>query len=142
MSVLLDTTVLAYAVGDDHALRTPAQALLEATASGRLRATTTPEVIQEFAHVRARRRGRTDAARLAELYADLLGPLVEVGEHDLRAGMQLFGSHGSLGAFDAVLAAVAVRRGSTAFVSADTSFAGVGGLPFHDLAAVDVDLLV
>ncbi len=141
MSVVLDTTVLVYAVGDNHALREPAAALLEAVASGRIRATTTPEVLQEFAHVRARRRDRDDAARLTELYADLLAPLIEVGEEDLREGMRLFRTHDEIGAFDAVLAATALRRRSVALVSADKSFGAISVLPFNDLAGLDLDAL-
>jgi predicted nucleic acid-binding protein len=139
VTVVVDTTVLVYAVGDDHELRAPAVALLESAAAGAVRVTTTVEVIQEFTHVRARRRGRRDAARYAGLYADLLSPLLDVGEHDLRAGLELFEEHEPLGAFDAVLAASAIRRGATALVSADTAFGAVVALPFHDLARVQID---
>jgi predicted nucleic acid-binding protein len=133
--IVLDTTVLVYAVADNHALRDPARALLAAAADGSLRATTTPEAIQEFAHVRARRRDRGDAAALAGSYADLLSPLLEVGEADLREGLRYFERSADLGAFDAVLAAVALRVGATALVSADRAFATVRGLRFVDLAS-------
>ena len=63
--IVLDTTVLAYAVGEAHPLRDPCRRLLAAHAEGRIEATTTVEVIQEFAHIRARRRTRPDAVRLA-----------------------------------------------------------------------------
>ena len=62
--IILDTTVLAYAVGEDHPLREPCRRLLAAHANGSIEATTTVEVLQEFTHVRARRRSRQDAARL------------------------------------------------------------------------------
>jgi len=137
--IVLDTTVLVYAVGDNHALRDPARALLAAAADGSLRATTTPEAIQEFAHVRARRRDRADAAALAEGYADLLSPLLEVGEADLREGLRLFERSATLGAFDAVLAAVALRAGATTLVSADRAVAGVRGLTFVDLNGLDAE---
>ena len=135
--IVLDTTVLVYAVGDDHALRDTARAVLAAAAEGDLRATTTPEAIQEFAHVRARRRDRRDASALAASYADLLSPLLEVGEADLREGLRLFERLPSLGAFDAVLAALALRVGATALVSADRGFAAVRGLTFADLEGVE-----
>jgi uncharacterized protein len=135
--IVLDTTVLVYAVGDHHALRDPARALLAAAAEGTLRATTTPEAIQEFADVRARRRDRRDAAALAGSYADVLSPLLEVGEADLREGLRLFERVPSLGAFDAVLAALALRVGATALVSADRAFAGVRGLPLADLEGLE-----
>lgn len=139
--IVVDTTVLVYAVGGDHALRDPARALLTAAAGGVVRATTTPEAIQEFAHVRARRRDRSDAAALAESYADLLSPLLEVSEADLREGLRLFERSDTLGAFDAVLAAVALRARATTLVSADRAFAGVGGLAFADLDGLDIERL-
>ena len=68
--IVLDTTVLVYAVGVDHPLREPCQQLIRAIADGTILATTTTEVIQEFTHVRARRRDRKDAAELARDYIE------------------------------------------------------------------------
>jgi hypothetical protein len=133
--ILLDTTVLVYAVGDDHALREPAQELIRGAGAGALRCTTTVEAIQEFAHVRTRRRDRKDAAALAGAYATLLGPLLEPGEDDLRAGLELWTRHEQLGCFDAVLAAAAVSAGATALISADRTFAAIRTLPFVPLEA-------
>lgn len=139
--IVVDTTVLVYAVGDVHTLRDPARTLLAAAAGGSVRVSTTPEVIQEFAHVRARRRDRSDAAALAASYADLLSPLLEVGEVDLREGLRLFERSDSLGAFDAVLAAVTLRAGAMALVSADRAFADLAGLTFADLQGLDIKSL-
>lgn len=132
--ILLDTTVLVYAVGDAHPLREPAIALMTALRDGAIRAHTTPEVIQEFAHIRARRRGRDDAVRLAKAYAELLGPLHVVGAQHLSAGMELWAGTDAVGAFDAVLAAVAISMDAR-LISADRGFAKVDGLAWHDLAA-------
>lgn len=52
--ILLDTTVLVYAVAFEHALREPCRALISAIGDGRIAATTTVEVLQESTHVRAR----------------------------------------------------------------------------------------
>lgn len=120
--IVLDTTVLVYAVGADHSLRDPCRELIGAVAAGRLEATTTVEVLQELTHVRARRRDREDAARLARDYLDLLAPLAVVGEDDLQEGLRLYVRSDRLGAFDAVLAATAGRAGATALVSADPAF--------------------
>ncbi len=139
---MLDTTVLVYAVGGEHELRDPARALVAAAADGSFRATTTPEAIQEFAHVRSRRRDRSDAAAIAGGYADLFSPLLEVGESDLRDGLQLFERVPALGSFDAVLAATALRAGATALVSADRSFAAVAGLRSINLADLDIESLL
>lgn len=125
--IVLDTTVLVYAKGADHPLREPCRRLIEAIAVGAVAATTTVEVIQEFAHVRARRRGRADAASLAADYAQLLAPLLSVTAEDLSAGLQLFEREERLGAFDAVLVAAAARR-ADAIVSADVAFAVAPGI--------------
>lgn len=126
--IVLDTTVLAYAVGVDHPLQAPCRRLVSAIADGEIVATTTVEVIQEFAHVRARRRDGKDAAELARDYIELLSPLLIVEELDLREGLRLFEEHHGIGAFDAVLAAAAHAAGADALVSADTGFSSIANI--------------
>ena len=125
--IVLDTTVLVYAVGDAHEYREPCRRLIAAIESGAVDATTTHQAVQEFAHVRARRRGRADAVELATAYIDLLSPLLTVDEAGLGSGLNLFGEHERLGAFDAVLCASALAA-DAAVVSADRAFAGIPGL--------------
>lgn len=125
--IVVDSTVLVYATGTEHPYRDPCRQLVEAVADGRVAATTTVEVIQEFTHVRARRRSRADAAGLARAYVDLLSPLLPVNADALLTGLDLFGAH-PLGAFDAVLAAAARAGGAHVLVSADSAFADVAGL--------------
>lgn len=127
--IVLDTTVLVYAIGTDHALRTPCRRLIQAVTEDRVSATTTTEVVQEFAHVWARRRGRQAAGVVGRQYAELLSPLLRPDEDSLRHGLSLFQQHSPLGAFDACLAASALAAGANAFVSADHAFAAVPGLP-------------
>jgi predicted nucleic acid-binding protein len=126
--IVLDSTVLAYAVAADHPLQMPCRRLVRAIAIGEVTATTTIEVIQEFAEVRARRRDRKDAAELARDYIDLLSPLLVVEEPDLRAGLRLFEDAAGIGAFDAVLAAAARAAGADALVSADAGFSAVANV--------------
>lgn len=126
--IVVDTTILALAVGAEHELRGAARQLIEAVAARSVEATTTPEVIQEFAHVRARRRGRRDAAALARRYAELFAPLITVEAEHLERGLRLFEQHAELGAFDAVLAATAVAHDAAALVSADMDFRVVSGI--------------
>lgn len=135
--IVVDTTALVYAVGASHPLREPCRTLVAAIEAGDVRATTTPEVVQEFTHVRARRTSRRDAVSLAESYAALLAPLAVVDADDLTAGLELFRRHDALGAFDAVLAATALRRGADGLVSADEVFARVRGLTHLDPARSD-----
>lgn len=126
--IVLDTTVLVYAKGSEHPLRGPCRELIAAVADGAVGATTSVEAIQEFVHVRARRRGREDAAALGRDYAELLAPLLAVEREHLERGLALFERVESLGAFDAVLAAAAIGAGATSLVSADSGFADVPGL--------------
>lgn len=126
--IVLDTTVLVYAKGADHPLRDPCRRLIDTIAQGKLEATSTVEVIQEFVHVRAQRRERSDAVALGGDYDDLLTPLLMLDEERLRRGLGLFEHNDRLGAFDAVLAATAIDIDAYALVSADDAFADVPGL--------------
>jgi predicted nucleic acid-binding protein len=125
--ILLDTTVLVYAKGYEHRFRDPCRDLVQAITDGRIEATTTPEVIQEFVHIRARRRDRRDAAELGRSYSEVLLPLVSVTVDHLERGLTIFETIPNVGAFDAVLAAVAKSAGAT-LVSADGGFSDIPGI--------------
>ncbi|CAN5191653.1 hypothetical protein BH24ACT1_BH24ACT1_03610 [soil metagenome] len=116
--------------------------MVSAVQEGRVDARTTGEVIQEFAHVRSRRRWREDAVELARRYAILLSPLLLPTAEYLDDGLSLYPRHPGLGAFDAILAAVAIARGADALVSADAGFAGVPGLRHVDLASRELQALI
>ncbi len=122
--IVLDTTVLVYAKSADHRFRDSCRELIAAIAEERIEATTTVEVIQEFVHVRARRRDRSDAAALGRHYAELLSPLVGVTGDLLQRGLMLFEATPRLGAFDAVLVVTAEAAGAV-LVSADAAFAAL-----------------
>ena len=132
--LLVDTSVLVYATGGEHPLRERSIRLLRDVVASRVSATTTPEVLQEYAHVRARRRDHASALTQAERFAELLGPLTVVSARDVLAGLRLWSQAPGLGAFDAVLAAVAISHAWNV-VSADRAFAGVDDLNWVDLAA-------
>lgn len=114
-----------YAVGAEHPAREPSRRLIEAIGAGRVPATTTPEVIQEFVHVFARQRPRARAAQHARRYVALLSPLIASEAGHLETTLRLFERHPQLGAFDALLAATALANDAEALVSADTGFASV-----------------
>jgi predicted nucleic acid-binding protein len=127
--ILLDTTVLVYAAGAEHAHRQPCRALLQAHRDGRLEAATTGEVVQEFVHVHCRRRPREASAKLARDYLASL-PLLAPTRTEIEIGLDVFERHERLGSFDAVLAGVALGRRLEALVSADRAFGAVAGLPW------------
>ena len=126
--IVLDTTVLVYAVGAEHPLREPSRKLIDAIAAGRVDATTTVEVIQEFVHIRARRQGRVDAAKAGRNFTELLTPLLVVQEATVEAGLRIFERSTLLGAFDSFLAATAIASDADALVSADRAFSSVSRL--------------
>jgi uncharacterized protein len=126
--IVVDTTVLVYAVGVDHPLRDPSRRLVDSIAAGRVDATTTVEVIQEFVHIRARRQGRADAAKAGRNFAELLAPLLVTPAVAVEAGLRIFERSQSLGAFDAFLAATAIASNADALVSADRAFSSVSRL--------------
>lgn len=140
--IVVDTTILVLAVGSEHPLRDPARRLVSAVAARVVEATTTPEVIQELAHVRARRRGRRDAAALATRYAELFAPLLTIQPEHLLRGLRLFEDHPELGAFDAVLAAATIAQDAAALVSADGDFKVIPGLRFAAPGTREFDALL
>lgn len=140
--IVVDTTVLLYAVGGRHPLRQPSVRLVEAIGAGAVHATTTVEVIQEFTHVFARRRDRPEASRLGRAWAALLSPLISATREDLEHGLSLYESHPALGAFDAVLAAATLAREAEALVSTDRAFREVTGLRHVDPATPAFDDLL
>jgi predicted nucleic acid-binding protein len=76
-------------------------------------------------HVRARRRGRRDAAERGRELLRLLEPLLKPGEAELALGLKLYEEGRTLGPFDAVLAATTMLSGASALVSTDRAFAAV-----------------
>jgi uncharacterized protein len=139
--ILVDTSLLVYAVGAEHPLRAPSRRFVEALRSGVVTASTTAGVIQEFVGVRARRRPRADAAAFGRDFATLLSPLVPVEERDLEVGLRLFEQHPQLGTFDAVLAAVGVNRDAEGLISSDQGFRGVRNLRYIDLVGPEFEQL-
>lgn len=123
--IVVDTTVLVYAVGTEHPYKQPCLDLLRERTDS---LTTTAGVLQEFVHVRSRRRPRSDAVTLATAYLKLFSPLLGVPETAVHVALELLDTHENLGAFDAVLAATALAANCEALVTADRAFAAIDGL--------------
>ena len=138
---VLDTNVFVYAVGQPHQLRDPAQALLRSAGADHVSISTTPYVVQEFAHVYAARRPREQADRLARDVARAAAPLVPALERDVPVALAMFTEYPRLDAFDCLLAAVVMREGAEGLISADRGFSTVPGLNWIDLAELDVESL-
>ena len=140
--IVVDSNVLLYAVGTEHPHREASMRLFDAVAAGTVAATTTPEVIQEFAHVYGRRRPRREASGHARRFAALLGPLLATTDDVVGPALELYERHDGLDAFDALLVAAARRDGASALVSADRAFAAVKRLRFVELGSPAFDKLL
>jgi len=139
--ILLDTNVLMYAVGGEHPLKDPCRRLIDAHGAGRIELTTTLEVLQEFAHVWARRRPRDRTISMARLFAESL-TIVTTSEGDVDHGLELFVEHPRLSVLDTVLAAVALHHNAEALVSADRAFSAIPNLRHVDPATPALDALL
>jgi predicted nucleic acid-binding protein len=134
--IVLDTNVLVYAASQSTGLGPVASDLLSHAGSAPLR--TTARVIEEFAHVFARRgRPRTLAVERARDFAEVLGPLTDAGEDEFARAFELWLEHPRLDIADALLAALALGRDAT-LVSADRAYEEVTGLRFVHLADPDI----
>lgn len=134
--ILLDSNVLMYAVGGDHALKPVAAVLVSFGYLGRFRVT--PRVLEEFAFVYARRgRARSEAVELVGAWASSFAPVEHLSEEDLAAGFDLWSVHPRLDLADALLAASALRH-EAQLVSADVGFGSVPALRFVNLASLDL----
>ncbi len=139
--ILLDTSVLVYAVGIEHPLRDPCRRVLSAQRDGAIDAAVTVEILQEFTHARARRHPRADAVAVARDYAASLRVL-QATAADLDRGLDIFVAHPDLGMFDSVVAAVALDHGATALISADGGFGSVTGLRWIESATPDLHTIL
>lgn len=124
----VDTTVPIYALGGASPHREPCRALIRRAGDEEVHLEASISIVQEVAHVRARRTGdRPEASRQA---ARLL-PIFDchpVERDDVERALDLFVAHERLDMLDALHAASALNRGIGRMVSADRGFDDVPGL--------------
>lgn len=136
-----DTAIFVYALGADHPYRNPCRRLVSLAADGHLQGEASVELLQEFVHVRWRRRGyRQQAVREAADIAALC-ELHDLTETDLRRALRLFEAAESLNMRDAIHAATALNRGVSLIVSPDSGFDEVPGLTRLDPADAEAFLM-
>ncbi|MGI8418910.1 MAG: type II toxin-antitoxin system VapC family toxin [Nakamurella sp.] len=125
-SFFVGTSVLLYAVGDEHPERQDSRSLLAAVTQGELRLHASVEAIQEFLHHRMRRSDRVKAVAQARLTTNLLvlhasDSAVLARAIDLVEGTKIRGR-------DAIHAATALLHGFGSIVTTDTDFNGIPGI--------------
>jgi predicted nucleic acid-binding protein len=126
--VLVDTNVILYALGGPHAYAEPCRRIVTLAGEGRLGMEAPVDLVQEILHHRARRLGNRRQAAAEAMAAATLCRLHAVEPQDASKAAELFADSTRLSARDAVFAAVAVRHGLEAILSADSDFDGLPGL--------------
>jgi uncharacterized protein len=126
-AVLVDTAVLAYALGGAHPMKQPCEEIVRAAGAGTLELHASVEMIQELLFHRMRRTGRAVAAGQARDAAALCA-LHDFDDHVLSRALDLVASSKTLGGRDAVHAATALQHGLLEIMSPDRAFDGIDGL--------------
>lgn len=138
--VAIDTTVPVYAVGAESPYRGPCRLLIDAAADGAILLEASVEIVQEVAHVRARRTGdRGEAVRQAQRIMAVV-TCHSVDPPDVERALVLFAAYDHLDMLDAIHAASALNRGISTIVTADHAFDHVPGLQRID--PVDAHCLI
>jgi predicted nucleic acid-binding protein len=131
---LVDTAVLAYAVGGSHPRRADCQAVVTAASSGRIELHASVEMVQEFVFHRMRRGDRASAVRQGRDVAQLC-VLHDFDTAVLHTALGLIADTDGLGGRDAVHAATALRHGLSMIISPDVAFDNLPGIRRIDPAA-------
>ena len=124
---LVDTAVLAYAVGADHPLRAGCRRIVEAAGAGDLELHASVEMVQEFVFHRMRRGDRRTAIKQARDVAALC-VLHDFDRAVLQTALDLIADSDDIGGRDAVHAATALRHGLSTIISPDRAFDDIPGL--------------
>lgn len=127
LAVLLDTAVVAYTLGDDHPLKPPCVASIDAIDAGRIAAHASVELVQELMYHRLRRTDRATAVQQAR-DAKSMCVLHDFDMDVLERTLALVASHPRIRGRDAVHAATALEHGIETVLSPDTAFDGIPGL--------------
>ncbi|MGH2446568.1 MAG: type II toxin-antitoxin system VapC family toxin [Candidatus Limnocylindria bacterium] len=125
MTVFIDTAVIMYAVGAEHPLKAPSAEILRRVADGRLRGTTSAEVIQEIVHRFVHARRPEQAAQIASHALAIFSPVIPVGTEVVERLPGLIGRYPSLAARDLVHVATCLQERIETIVSPDRGFDAV-----------------
>ncbi|MDQ4032002.1 MAG: type II toxin-antitoxin system VapC family toxin [Actinomycetota bacterium] len=121
MTYFVDTSVIVYAGGEEHAQREPCRTVLRNIAEGSLEATTSTEVVQEILHRFARGR-RQVGGRMARSVLDLFDQMLPIERATIADAVSRYENHPQLSARNALHVATCVQLGIQEVISVDTGF--------------------
>lgn len=133
-AVLVDSSILAYALGGSDPRREPARRFLKEVTAGAGRAYASVEMFQECLHHRLRRTGRRDVAVAEIREAAPMFVTLNFDHEVLTRSLDLIETTDVRGR-DAVHAATALAYGIQTIASADPAFDGIPGLTRIDPTA-------
>lgn len=126
-AVLLDSAVVATALGDESALRESCRRIIAAVSADSIRGYASIEMIQELVHHRLRRTGDRDVAAADGRDAAAMCTLLSFDREVLDLSLDLI-ERTAIRGRDAVHAATALAFGIGTVVSPDRAFDGIPGL--------------
>jgi len=128
VTAFIDTAVLMYAGGAEHALRVPCRRILDAVANGDLDAVTSVEVIQEVLHRFLAIRRPEMGVAMARQALDLFAPVLPITHGVMRRMPDLVARYPTLGARDLLHVATCLHEGIAEIITPDRGFDAVEGL--------------
>ena len=123
--IFVDTNVVMYAAGDDHPLRDPCRAIVDAIGKRSIPAATSVEVVQEILHRYVAIDRTTGGLALAEQTMDLFAPVLPITHTLMRRVPDLARRYPALSARDLIHVATCIHEGIIDIVSTDRGFDAV-----------------
>ena len=128
MTLFIDSNIPMYVAGRDHPHREPSRRLLERVRTGELEACTSTEVLQEILYRYSALRRIDLAQRVYDLFVQVCPVVLPVTLADTDRAKQLLSDVQSIGARDAIHAAVMLNNGVSRIATFDRAFDTVPGM--------------
>ncbi len=126
--VLLDPSVLVYALGGPGPNFEPCRRVLTLAGDGAIELHAPVDLVREVLHHRARRLEDRGQAAAEALIVTLLCVLYPIEPQEVCTAIELFGSHPTLSSRGSFFVAFARRHSLAEIVSVDSGFDGLPGL--------------
>ena len=126
-TVLIDSVIVATALGDESALRESCRRIVAAVSGDIIRGYASVEMVQELVHHRLRRTGNSDIAAADGRDASAMCTLLTFDREVLNLSLELI-ERTAIRGRDAVHAATALAYGIDTIVSPDRAFDGIPGI--------------
>lgn len=120
--VFIDTNIFIYSAGDNHPHKAPSLHMLEQIASGRIKAVTSAEVLQEILYRYAAIKDIERGFAVFDNCLKIISVVLPLTKQDIVSSRQLLQRYPSISARDAAHIAVMLGRGIKIICSYDKHF--------------------